>query len=234
MDRILVVEDDPHIQRLLSIALRQEGIDFTLAGSGAEALAIAERQLFSLVLLDIMLPDISGTEVCQQLRLSSPIPIVFMSCKNQDSDKILGLSIGADDYIEKPFNLHVLMARIRAHLRRNRLFQQRLKQAEHPQIRFDNIIIDLQGHRVIRNSLEIYLTAKEFEMLAFFCRHPQQVFTVGQLFETIWGEEFCETRTVIVHISNLRKKIEENPLSPKYILTVRGVGYKFAANTALS
>jgi DNA-binding response OmpR family regulator len=169
-------------------------------------------------------------EICQQLRMLTSCPIIFVSCKNKDNDKILGLSVGGDDYIEKPFNIGVLMARVRAHLRRNRILQKQKESQNEHYLHFDNFRINMYSREVFRDNEKIQLTAKEFDLLAFLVQNPNRVFSPEQLLDRIWGmDTLSEKRTVVVHISSLRKSIEENALNPRYIITVRGVGYKFAA-----
>lgn len=227
MEEILIVEDDVDIQKLFSICFEQEAIPYTITSSGLEAIEKVKKKNPSLILLDIMLPDMDGMEVCEQLRLITTTPIIFVSCKNSNSDKILGLSLGADDYIEKPFNIGVLMARVRAHLRRNRLLEK--KNASNKVIAWDNFSLNINAREIYREDEIIHLTAKEFDLLYFLLRHPNQVFSTEHLLDKVWGiDSPSEKRTVVVHISSLRKKIEENPINPKHIITVRGVGYKFA------
>lgn len=227
MEEILIVEDDKDIQKLLSICLEQEGMAYTLVSAGLEAIERVKKKNPDLILLDINLPDMNGMDVCEQMRFSTTSPILFISCNHQDRDKILAFSLGGDDYIEKPFNTAVLMARIRSHLRRNRIIKKQRVQSQH--LHFDNITIDIHSREVYRDGKAIELTTKEFDMISFLVQHPNQVFSPEQLLDSIWSiDSFSEKRTVIVHISNLRKKIEEDPLNPKYILTIRGVGYKFA------
>lgn len=230
MKPVLIVEDDKDIQRLLSTCFEQEALPYSITSSGLEAVEFVKKTSPSLILLDIMLPDSDGMEICQQMRMLTSSPIMFLSCKNKDTDKILGFSLGADDYVEKPFNIGVLMARVRAHLRRGRLLQKHQQQHEEHQIRFDNICINTHSREVLRDKKVISLTAKEFDLLCFFARHPNRVFTPEQLLDSVWGmDTLSEKRTVVVHISSLRRSIEENALQPRYIITVRGVGYKFAA-----
>lgn len=227
MEEILIIEDDKDIQRLLSICLEQEGMRYTLASYGLDAIEKVNKKSPDLILLDINLPDMNGMEVCERLRLLTSAPILFLSCNNKDLDKILAFSLGGDDYIEKPFSTGVLMARIRSHLRRNRIIKNQKVQTRH--LHFDNITIDTSSREIFRDGQAIELTTKEFDLISFFVQHPNQVFSPEQLLDKIWSiDSFSEKRTVIVHISNLRKKIEEDPLNPKCILTVRGVGYKFA------
>lgn len=226
MEDILIVEDDKDIQNLLSLCFDREAIPYSIASNGSDALEFINKRTPSLILLDIMLPDICGFELCKTIRMHTSNPILFLSCKNTDNDKILGLSIGADDYIEKPFNIEVLVARVHAHLRRSRLLEKKNKLRRYLEV--DNLKIDIQARELFRNKEFVHLTSKEFDLLLYLFKHPNRVFTSEQLLEKIWGyDTLSEKRTVVVHISSLRKKIEENPLKPRYIITVRGVGYKF-------
>lgn len=226
MDEILIVEDDADIQKILSMNLSLEGFAYTIASTGMDAIKKVREKTPDLILLDIQLPDMNGIDLCQQLREMTAVPILYVTCNNEDKEKILAFAMGGDDYIEKPFNSRVLIARIKAHLRRNSINhnQNTLKR----QITFDDIVIDLSAREVRRNGHVIELTAKEFELLTFFAQHPNQVFSAEQLLNQIWGyDSFSEKSTIIVHISNLRKKIEDYPVNPSYIITMRGVGYKF-------
>ncbi len=226
MDEILIVEDDADIQKILSMNLSLEGFAYTIASTGMDAIKKVREKTPDLILLDIQLPDMNGIDLCQQLREMTAVPILYVTCNNEDKEKILAFAMGGDDYIEKPFNSRVLIARIKAHLRRNSINhnQNTLKK----QITFDDIVIDLSAREVKRNGQVIELTAKEFELLTFFAQHPNQVFSAEQLLNQIWGyDSFSEKSTIIVHISNLRKKIEDYPVNPSYIITMRGVGYKF-------
>lgn len=226
MNEILIVEDDKDIQNLLSLCFEREALPYSISPCGEEALEKVKKNPPGLILLDIMLPDMDGFELCKRIRLHTSNPIVFLSCKNSDNDKILGLSIGADDYIEKPFNIGVLIARVRAHLRRNRLIEN--KEKNNRSIVFDQIKVDRKAREVFRDGQQIHLTSKEFDLLLLFLEHPSQVLTTEQILEKIWGyDTLSEKRTVVVHISSLRKKIEDNPLDPRRIVTVRGAGYKF-------
>ncbi|ALS22573.1 MULTISPECIES: response regulator transcription factor [Paenibacillus] len=230
MEEILIVEDDVKIQKLLSICLDHEGLSYSMTSSGIETIEKVKSNNPSLILLDIMLPDMDGIEVCKQIRMLTTSPILFMSCKSEDNDKILGLSMGADDYIEKPFNINVLLARLRAHLRRNRILQKERQQAleQDFRIHIDNLLIDTQAREVYRDGKKIHMTMKEFDLLTFLYRNRNRVFTMEELLNKIWGNDtLSDHRTVVVHISSLRKKVEEDPLNPRYIVTVRGAGYKF-------
>lgn len=232
VDSILIIEDDIGIQKVLAQCFEQEGLSYDIASNGKEALQYIRNNKPALVLLDIMLPDMNGFDICEEIRKVTLIPIIFLSCMNSDQDKVLGLSLGGDDYIEKPFRINVLLARVRAHLRRNRIIHQVKndvnKSCSANLIEIDDISIDLNAREVKRKNKDIHLTLKEFDLLVYLYNNRNQVFSTDHLFETIWGYYTpSEIRTVIVHISSLRKKLEENPLQPKYIITVRGAGYKF-------
>lgn len=226
LDEILIVEDDADIQKILSMNLSLEGFSYTIASTGMDAINIVREKTPDLILLDIQLPDMNGIDLCQQLREITAVPILYVTCNNEDKEKILAFAMGGDDYIEKPFNSRVLIARIKAHLRRKSIHYN--QNTPKKQITFDNIVIDLSAREVKRNGQLIELTAKEFELLTFFAKNANQVFSAEQLLNQIWGyDSFSEKSTIIVHISNLRKKIEEYPINPSYIITMRGVGYKF-------
>lgn len=226
MNEILIVEDDADIQKIISMNLSLEGFVYSIAGTGMEAIKKVRENKPDLILLDIELPDINGIDLCQQLREMTAAPILYVTCNNEDREKILAFAMGGDDYIEKPFNSRVLIARIKAHLRRNSINHN--QNAFKKRICFDDFVIDLSAREVTRKGKVIDLTAKEFELLAFFAQHPNQVFSAEQLLDQIWGyDSFSEKSTIIVHISNLRKKIEDYPINPSYIVTMRGVGYKF-------
>ncbi|MFD2444605.1 response regulator transcription factor [Bacillus sp. CGMCC 1.16607] len=236
MEEILIVEDEIDIQKLLSLCFEQEGLKYNMVSTGEEALDYLESDKEpSLILLDVMLPGKDGFNICEEIRKITCTPIILMSCKNGDHDKVYGFSVGADDYIEKPFRLNVLIARVRAHLRRNRILSKYIEIPPTPisttstnKVIFDNIEIDLQAREVLQNGKEIHLTSKEYDLLIFLYTNKNQVFPAEDLLYHLCGEDTnSEIRTVIVHISSLRKKLEENSLNPKYIVTVRGVGYKF-------
>lgn len=226
MEEILIVEDDADIQKILSMNLSLEGFAYSVAGTGMEAVKKVRQNEPDLILLDIGLPDINGIDLCQQLREMTAVPILYVTCSNEDREKILAFAMGGDDYIEKPFNSKVLIARVKAHLRRNSINHNQNEFKK--RICFDDFVIDLSAREVTRKGKVIDLTAKEFELLAFLAQHPNQVFSSEQLLDQIWGcDSFIEKSTIIVHISNLRKKIEDYPINPSYIVTMRGVGYKF-------
>ena len=225
-EKILIIDDEHDILRLLSLYLKDERYQVTTAESGRQALKLARQEKPDLIILDIFLPDMDGIEICQELRNYTNVPILFLSCKSDDIDKIVGLRVGGDDYITKPFSPGELIARVKAHLRRSRLLGAVNK---HNQVlKFPGLEIDIAGHEIRSDKSIIPVSAKEFQLLTILAKNPNRVFHQDHLFDLVWGaEDLGDTRTVAVHISNLRKKIEPNPARPRYILTVRGVGYKF-------
>lgn len=233
-DKILVVDNEMEIIQLLRLYLSREGFHVVWTTDGAKALALTKEEKPDLILLDIVMPGLSGLEVCSKIREHCDTPILFLSCKGTELDKVLGFTIGGDDYITKPFSPAELVARVKAHLRRQNMGSGSDNDYK-PQniISFDRISIDLNGHTVTVNGQPVYLTAKEFDLLVLLCRYPNRVFTPKQIFGHLWDSYGIEEdfRTVMVHVSNIRKKIETNPEHPKYIHTVRGVGYKFVDHT---
>lgn len=228
--QVLIADDEKEIRDLLKKYLEREMYQVDLARDGEEALQLFEQKNYNLVLLDLMMPKVDGIEVCRRLRTKTNVPILMLTAKDQEVEKIVGLSMGADDYITKPFSIHELMARIKAQLRRYLILGSGDQRSEEEtMIRCENIAIDLKKYVVLKDGEEIQLTAKEFELLKFFVTHPEQVFTKIQLFRNVWGSEYVEDdNTVMVHIRKLRKKIEDDPSQPKLIQTVWGIGYKFA------
>jgi DNA-binding response OmpR family regulator len=222
---ILVVDDEPTLRETLVDALESDGFRVVAAADGRQALTTFRAEQPDLVLLDLMLPELSGIEVCRIIRQESGVPIVMLTAKDSELDKVVGLELGADDYVTKPFSLRELSARIRA------LFRRAEKQAvEAPPAVVDlgRVQADLAGHRLLRDGQTVPIKPKAFELLAFLLRHPGQVFTRDQLLEHVWGYDYAgETRTVDVHIHWLRSEIEEEPASPVFLHTVRGVGYVF-------
>lgn len=234
-EKILVVDDDQDIREVLQLYLKKEGYNVVMAENGDIALTLIEEHEIDLVLLDVMMPGLDGFETCQSIRKKTNIPIMFLSAKEDDIDKILGLRIGGDDYITKPFSPGVLMAKIKAQLRRDRQsrFESRDEQhlKENPILQFPNLTIDMNSCVVKRKEVDVSLPAKEYQLLCVFAKNAGRVFSVEQLFQLIWGEDSLgDNRTVMVHISNLRKKIESDPAKPVFIQTVRGIGYKFTGS----
>lgn len=226
MNRILIIEDEREIAELEQDYLELNGFEVDIVAKGKEGIDLAKNHPYRLIILDLMLPDIDGYEVCQKIREFSDIPIIMVTAKNQDIDMIRGLGRGADDYIEKPFNPNELIARVKAHISR---YDRLVSKANPPQeeIKFGDILIYPKTRQVFVKNEEITLTAKEFDLLLFLANSPNQVFTKEQLLERVWGFDFYgDITTVTVHIRRLREKIEENPSKPKYIETVWGVGYR--------
>jgi DNA-binding response OmpR family regulator len=222
---ILVVDDEPTLRETLVEALQVEGFRVVSAGSGREALELFRAERPDLVLLDLMLPEMSGIEVCRIIRRESGVPIVMLTAKDSEIDKVVGLELGADDYVTKPFSLRELSARIRALFRRSEQVP-----AERPPAMVDlgRVQVDLAGHRLLRDGQMLPVKPKAFELLSFLLRHPGQAFTRDQLLEQVWGYDYGgETRTVDVHVHWLRSQIEEDPAHPVFLHTVRGVGYVF-------
>lgn len=223
-ERVLVVDDEPIVTEVVQRYLIREGYQVQVAADGRSALKQARDNAPDLVVLDLMLPEIDGLEVCRQLRAESSIPIIMLTAKGEDSDKILGLGIGADDYLTKPFSPGELIARVKAVLRRT--------QAAAPVlpgdvVRIGGLRINPGGRVVERDGETIHLTAKEFDLLYFLAKHPGQVFTREQLLNNVWDFEwYGDPSTVTVHIRRLREKIEPSPVRPRYVKTVWGVGYK--------
>jgi DNA-binding response OmpR family regulator len=222
---ILVVDDEPTLRETLVEALESEGYRAIPAADGREALARFRAERPDLVLLDLMLPELSGVEVCRIIRAESGVPILMLTAKDSEVDKVVGLELGADDYVTKPFSLRELSARIRAIFRRG----EHLAASTPPSaVDLGAIQVDLAGHRVLRDGQVVAMKPKVFELLAFLVRHPGQVFSRDQLLERVWGYDYAgETRTVDVHVHWLRAAIEDEAAAPAFIHTVRGVGYVF-------
>ncbi|GGG10536.1 DNA-binding response regulator [Paenibacillus albidus] len=228
--RVLIAEDEREIRELLKKYLERELYLVDTAADGEEALRLFHRNAYSLVILDLMMPKVDGIEVCRQLRNQSNIPILMLTAKEQEVDKILGLSIGADDYMTKPFSIHEVIARVKALMRRYLVLGSSGTHPQTPdQIVFKGLRLDLKSYSVEACGREIALTAKEFELLKFMASSPEQVFTKTQLFRGVWDSSYIEDdNTVMVHIRKLRKKIEADPSDPQFIQTVWGIGYKFS------
>lgn len=225
---ILVVDDELEILNLLGKYLEREGYKVDTASDGEEALSVFRRRKYDLIILDVMMPKIDGIEVCKRLRNRTNVPIIMLTAKDDEIDKVLGLRIGADDYITKPFSMKEFVARINAHLRRYFTLSSGLAFQNDSVIVFNDLRIDLKGYSVHRGTKELQLTAKEFELLKFLANNPHQVFTKAQIFKNVWNDTYIEDdNTVMVYIRRLRKKIEVNPEKPKFIQTVWGIGYKF-------
>ncbi|MGH0670125.1 response regulator transcription factor [Bacillus paranthracis] len=226
--RILIADDDKEIRNLLKIYLERELYMVDTAINGDEALQLFNQNNYNLVILDLMMPKVDGIEVCRKLRDKTNVPILMLTAKDHEVDKILGLSIGADDYITKPFSIHEVIARVKALMRRFLVLGSDANIQKKTTLTFKGLLIDLNTYTVHTNKEEINLTGKELELLKFFTSNPGQVFTKTQLFRNVWDDNYIEDdNTVMVHIRKLRNKIEVDPSNPKFIQTVWGIGYKF-------
>jgi Response regulators consisting of a CheY-like receiver domain and a winged-helix DNA-binding domain len=224
--RVLVVDDEKLIVKGIRFSLEQDGMDVDCAYDGQEALDLASENQYDVILLDVMLPEYSGFEVCQQIREYSDVPIIMLTAKGDDMDKILGLEYGADDYITKPFNILEVKARIKAIMRRTGNHVSQVEGAK--EYTYEELRIDLESRRCYIHNKEINLTAKEFDLLELLMTHSNKVYGREELLNTVWGYDYPgDVRTVDVHIRRLREKIEEAPSDPKYIHTKWGVGYYF-------
>jgi two-component system OmpR family response regulator len=228
---VLVVEDDQTLRDVLKYNLVKEGYAVVTATNGLEAVNLAHARQPGLIILDLMLPQMSGLEVCRVLRKDMIVPILMLTAKAEELDKIVGLEVGADDYVTKPFSMRELLARVRAILRRSEIVNQEKSKEENSKIHViqaDDIEIDLSRHSVQKKGVPIELNPKEFDLLVFLARNKGQVFGRETLLEKVWGYDYAgDTRTVDVHMRWLRQKIEDDSNLPKYLVTVRGVGYKF-------
>jgi DNA-binding response OmpR family regulator len=225
--RILLVDDEQSIQTLLSYPLRKEGYHVTSALDGSEALQRFDEGRFDLVVLDLMLPRRDGVEVCRELRSRSQVPIIMLTAKGSESDKVAGLEVGADDYITKPFSMREFRSRVKAALRRSRMAGAAERGDDAP-ISHADLTIDFDRRLVTLADEEIKVTYVEFEILGALARSPGRVLTRETLLEHVWGDsEYRDPRTVDVHIRHLREKIERDPKEPEFLFTVRGVGYRF-------
>jgi DNA-binding response OmpR family regulator len=223
--RILLVDDEQSIQTLLSYPLRKDGYHVTSAQDGREALQRFEEARFDLVILDLMLPKLDGVEVCRELRSRSQVPIIMLTAKGSETDKVAGLEVGADDYITKPFSMREFRSRVKAALRRSRMTGQ---PAEEGTIDHGDLVIDFERRMVTLREEEVKVTYVEFEILGALARSPGRVLTRETLLEHVWGDsEYRDPRTVDVHIRHLREKLESDPKEPEFLFTVRGVGYRF-------
>jgi two-component system, OmpR family, response regulator RegX3 len=222
--RVLVVEDEESFSDALSYMLRKEGFEVVVAGTGPEALETFDRTGADLVLLDLMLPGLPGTEVCRSLRQRSNVPVIMLTAKDSEIDKVVGLELGADDYVTKPFSSRELVARIRAVLRR----QGDVEELETAVLAAGPVRMDVDRHIVAVRGEQVQLPLKEFELLEVLLRNAGRVLTRGQLIDRVWGADYVgDTKTLDVHVKRLRAKVEADPSNPRCILTVRGLGYKF-------
>ncbi|HTY73293.1 MAG TPA: response regulator transcription factor [Actinomycetes bacterium] len=226
MTRVLVVEDEESISDAVSYMLRKEGFEVAVAGTGPAALEEFDREGADLVLLDLMLPGYPGTEVCRQLRSRSNVPVIMLTAKDSEIDKVVGLELGADDYVTKPFSMRELVARIRAVLRRGGESEELLPGV----LESGPVRMDVERHTVTIRGVATPMPLKEFDLLELLLRNTGRVLTRGQLIDRVWGSDYVgDTKTLDVHVKRLRAKLEEDPAHPRHIITVRGLGYKFEA-----
>lgn len=229
MTRVLIVEDEDSLADPLAFLLRKEGFDVTIAGDGPTALESFEAEGADIVLLDLMLPGMSGTDVCKRLRVSSSVPVIMVTARDSEIDKVVGLELGADDYVTKPYSARELIARIRAVLRRGAD-----KESDEPEeigvLESGPVRMDIERHTVSVRDSGVTLPLKEFDLLEYLLRNSGRVLTRGQLIDRVWGSDYVgDTKTLDVHVKRLRSKIEEDPGKPVHLVTVRGLGYKFEA-----
>ena len=223
MTRVLVVEDEQTYRETLAYMLRREGFEVVEAADGTEGLAEYDRVGADIVLLDLMMPGLPGTEVCRQLRTRGPVPVIMVTARDSEVDKVVGLELGADDYVTKPFSHRELVARIRAVLRRGQDVE-----LVPDVVEAGNVRMDVERHEVSVNGERVKLALKEFELLEMLLRNAGRVMTRGQLIDRIWGADYVgDTKTLDVHVKRLRTKIEADPANPQHLITVRGLGYKF-------
>ena len=224
--RILIVEDEPSIAEVVGLYMKRAGYHVQIAATGRQAMAILEQQIPDLVILDLMLPEVDGLALTRWLRDRSDVPIIMVTARREEIDRIAGLEMGADDYVVKPFSPQELVSRVRAVLRR--LGREQAEAEPDRALSFEGLTINPRSRVVTVKEAEVELTAKEFDMLYMLARHPKQVFTRDQLLERVWGgAEYIDAGTVTVHVRRLREKIEASPSKPQRLLTVWGVGYKF-------
>lgn len=229
MQKILIVDDEKEIRDLIEIYLKSEGYETLKAADGVEALNILNKEEPDLIILDIMMPKMNGIDACLKIREERQMPIIMLSAKSEDVDKILGLNMGADDYLTKPFNPLELIARVKSQLRRFYKLNPKVKVKEEEGniINIDDMKINLDTHEIFIGDNEVKLTPTEFDILVLLAKNRGKVFSIANIYESVWNQEFLESdNTVMVHIRKIREKTEENPRKPKFIKTVWGVGYK--------
>ncbi|OZD47305.1 DNA-binding response regulator [Rhodococcus sp. 06-1477-1B] len=227
MTRVLIVEDEPDLADPLAYLLRREGYEVEIAEDGALALVAFRERGADILLLDLMLPGMPGTEVCRQVRLSSQVPIIMLTAKDSEVDIVVGLELGADDYVTKPYSTRELLARMRAVLRRRAPEEADLDDRI---LSGGRVVLDIDRHTVAVDGAEINIPLKEFELLEVLMRNAGRVLTRGQLIDRVWGTDyFGDTKTLDVHIKRIRSRIEQNPSEPSMLVTVRGLGYRFEA-----
>jgi len=225
---VLIVEDEAALAEPLAFLLKKEGFEVRIAGDGPTALAEFEANHVDIVLLDLMLPGMSGTEVCKNIRLRSNVPVIMVTARDSEIDKVVGLEIGADDYVTKPYSSRELIARIRAVLRRGGEPEFEEEELEEDVLRGGRVVMDVERHVVTVDGDPVSMPLKEFDLLEYLLRNSGRVLTRGQLIDRVWGADYVgDTKTLDVHIKRLRSKIEVNPSRPSHLVTVRGLGYKF-------
>ncbi|HRC07609.1 MAG TPA: response regulator transcription factor [Miltoncostaeales bacterium] len=223
--RILVVDDEQSIRTIVEYALKDAGFDVITVGRGDDAVQVVEREAIDLVVLDVMLPGMDGLEVCQKIRAERNVPIIMLSARGEELDKVLGLELGADDYVTKPFSPRELVSRVKANLRRGRV-----ESDQEDSLQIGELVIDPAARSVRRGGEELTLTLSEFEILHKLAKSPRRVFTRQELMDHLWkGNFYGDLRSVDVHVRHLRQKVEHDPSNPTLIRTVRGVGYAFGA-----
>ncbi|NMF09059.1 response regulator [Corynebacterium xerosis] len=228
MTSVLIVEDEAALAEPLAFLLKKEGFEVRTAGDGPTALAEFEANHVDIVLLDLMLPGMSGTEVCKNIRLRSNVPVIMVTARDSEIDKVVGLEIGADDYVTKPYSSRELIARIRAVLRRGGEPEFEEEELEEDVLRGGRVVMDVERHVVTVDGDPVSMPLKEFDLLEYLLRNSGRVLTRGQLIDRVWGADYVgDTKTLDVHIKRLRSKIEVNPSRPSHLVTVRGLGYKF-------
>lgn len=229
MTEVLIVEDETALAEPLAFLLQREGFEVRMAADGQEALAEFSKAEPDIVLLDLMLPGMSGTEVCKNIRLKSSVPVIMVTARDTEIDKVVGLEIGADDYVTKPYSSRELIARIRAVLRRGRHEDSDdVEDIYEEVLRGGPVVLDVERHVVTVDGDDVAMPLKEFDLLEYLLRNRGRVLTRGQLIDRVWGSDYVgDTKTLDVHIKRLRSKIERNPSSPEFLVTVRGLGYKF-------
>ena len=227
MTTILIVEDEENLSDPLAFLLGKEGFETKIAPDGPTALQLFDSEDIDLVLLDLMLPGMSGTEVCRKLRAESSVPIIMVTARDSEIDKVVGLELGADDYVTKPYSTRELVARIRAVLRRGPEAES-VEEADDQLLKGGRVVMDIDRHTVLVDGQPVPMPLKEFDLLEYLMRNAGRVLTRGQLIDRIWGADYVgDTKTLDVHVKRLRSKIEEQPSRPKHLVTVRGLGYKF-------
>lgn len=228
MTSVLIVEDEESLAEPLAFLLKKEGFEVFMAPDGPTALDTFAAEDIDIILLDLMLPGMSGTEVCRQLRQTSSVPVIMVTARDSEIDKVVGLELGADDYVTKPYFARELIARIRAVLRRGGEVEVEAPADDGLVLQEDRVMMDVERHIVTVDGQKVPMPLKEFDLLEYLMRNSGRVLTRGQLIDRVWGADYVgDTKTLDVHIKRLRSKIERNPSSPEFLVTVRGLGYKF-------